>query len=74
MRRVWGWKLSMISIKPMGIFGIHKRTLQARCLKPVPGEINPNDAEPQVIGGRRFWVRAKVERLAGITAEGNATT
>ena len=55
-------------------FGIHKRTLQGRILKPVPGEINPNDARPHMIGSRRLGVRAKVERLAGITAEGNATT
>lgn len=65
---------TMTDAEVAALFGIHKRTLQARCHRPVPGEINPNDAEPQVIGGRRFWVRAKVERLAGITAEGNATT
>lgn len=47
-------------------FGIPLRTFQRRVLKPVKGEIDPNRAEPEVFGGRRFWVRAKVERLAGI--------
>ena len=47
-------------------FGIDKRTLQRRILRPVPGEINPNDAHPQTIGGRRLWLREEVERLVGI--------
>ena len=48
-------------------FGISKRTFQGRVAKPAKGEINPNDAKPQTIGGRRFWLRENVERLAGIT-------
>ena len=47
-------------------FGIDKRTLQRRILRPVPGEINPNDAHPQRIGSRRLWLREDVERLVGI--------
>lgn len=47
-------------------FGIDKRTLQRRILRPVPGEIDPNDAHPQTIGGRRLWLREDVERLVGI--------
>ena len=47
-------------------FGIDKRTLQRRVLRPVPGEIDPNDAHPQTIGGRRLWLREEVERLVGI--------
>lgn len=47
-------------------FGIDKRTLQRRMLRPVPGEINPNDAHPATIGGRRLWLREEVERLVGI--------
>lgn len=47
-------------------FGIDKRTLQRRILRPVPGEIDPNDAHPQTIGGRRLWMREDVERLVGI--------
>ena len=47
-------------------FGIDKRTLQRRILRPVPGEIDPNDAHPQTIGGRRLWLREEVERLVGI--------
>lgn len=49
-------------------FGIDKRTLQRRILRPVYGEINPNDAHPQTIGGRRLWLREDVERLVGIGA------
>lgn len=47
-------------------FGIDKRTLQRRILRPVPGEIDPNDAHPATIGGRRLWLRDEVERLVGI--------
>ena len=47
-------------------FGIDKRTLQRRILRHVPGEIDPNDAHPQTIGGRRLWLREEVERLVGI--------
>ncbi len=47
-------------------FGISKRTLQRRVLNPVRGEIDPNDAKPETIGGRRFWRREDVLRLAGI--------
>ena len=46
--------------------GIGKRTLQRRILRPVPGEIDPNDAHPQTIGGRRLWLRDEIERLVGI--------
>ena len=45
---------------------IDKRTLQRRILLPVPGEIDPNDAHQQTIGGRRLWLREDVERLVGI--------
>ena len=38
-------------------FGIDKRTLQRRIMRPVPGEIDPNDAHPQTIGIRRLWLR-----------------
>ena len=47
-------------------FGIDKRTLQRRILRPVPGEIDPNDAHPVTSGGRRLWLREEVERLVGI--------
>lgn len=46
--------------------GIDKRTLQRRILRPVPGEIDPNDAYPVTIGSRRLWLRDEVERLVGI--------
>ena len=46
--------------------GIDKRTLQRRILRPVPGEIDPNDARPVTIGSRRLWLREDVERLVGI--------
>lgn len=54
-------------------FGISKRTFQGRVAKPVLGEINPNDAKPQLIGGRRFWLRRNVERLAGMESTGKQT-
>lgn len=47
-------------------FGISVRTLQARVKSPVPGELDINRAAPEVVGGRRFWLRQNVERLAGI--------
>jgi hypothetical protein len=48
-------------------FGLSKKTLQRRMLHPVTGELDLWKAQPQKIGGRRFWVRAKVEALVGIT-------
>ena len=48
------------------ILGIATKTLQSRISKPVEGEVDMRRAEPQKIGGRRFWVRAKVERVLGI--------
>ena len=47
-------------------FGISVRTFKRRILKPVPGEINPNEAAPVTIGRRRIWLRANIERLVGI--------
>lgn len=47
-------------------FGISVKTLQRRVARPVKGEIDPNDAHPQTIGGRRLWLREDVERLIGI--------
>ena len=47
-------------------FGISVKTLQRRVATPANGEINPNDAHPQTIGGRRLWLREDVERLVGI--------
>ena len=46
--------------------GISKATLQRRARRPVAGEIDPNDAKPGIIGGRRFWLRDNVLALAGI--------
>ena len=50
-------------------FGISRRTLQRRIKKPVAGEIDPNNADPQKIGSRRLWLRENVERLVGIRKE-----
>ena len=47
-------------------FGLNRKTLQRRMRKPVTGELELAKAEPKVIGGRRFWVRDNVLRLAGI--------
>ena len=46
-------------------FGISVKTLQRRIATPAKGEINPNDARPQMIGSRRLWLREDVERLVG---------
>ena len=60
----------MTDAEVAAFFGISRATLQ-RCVKrPAKGEINLNDAEPRVIGTRRFWVRENVMRLAGISAKG----
>lgn len=48
-------------------FGLSLRTLQRRVKNPAKGEIDLNWAEPQMIGSRRIWLRANVERLVGIT-------
>ena len=48
-------------------FNISVRTLTRRLEKPLEGEIDPNLAEPRRVGGRRFWLRENVERMAGIT-------
>jgi len=55
-------------------FGISVKTLQRRIATPAKGEINPNDARPQMIGSRRLWLREDVERLVGIgtTRKNNA--
>lgn len=50
-------------------FGISTRTLQRRIATPVAGEIDPNKADPQIIGSRRLWLRENVERLVGIRKE-----
>ena len=52
--------------------GIDKRTLQRRILRPVPGEIDPNDARPVTIGSRRLWRREAVERLGGLAPDAEA--
>lgn len=48
-------------------FNISVRTLTRRLEKPLAGEIDPNLGNPSKIGGRRFWLRENVERMAGIT-------
>lgn len=55
----------MTDAEVAALFGISK-TLQRRVRSPISGEIDPNRAEPHIIGGRRFWVREKVEALAGL--------
>ena len=48
-------------------FGISVRTLMRRLDKPLACEIDPNLGNPRKIGGRRFWLRENVERMAGLT-------
>ena len=45
------------------MFGISVRTLQRHLIKPVPGEIDLNDAGPETVGGRRFWLREEIVRV-----------
>ena len=52
--------------------GIGKRTLHRHILRPVPGEIDPNDARPVTIGSRRLWRREDVERLVGLAPDAEA--
>ena len=52
--------------------GISVKTLQRRVARPVPGEIDPNDARPVTIGGRRLWLREEVERLVGLAPDAAA--
>lgn len=56
------------------MFGISVRTLQRHLIKPVPGEIDLNDAGPETVGGRRFWLREEIVRVvrAGIKARRTA--
>lgn len=56
----------MTDAEVAALFGISTKTLQRRVHRPISGEIDPNRAEPHIIGGRRFWVREKVEVLAGL--------
>lgn len=56
----------MTDAEVASLFGIATKTLQRRVKKPQAGEINLNDAKPQIVGGRRFWVRSRVEALAGL--------
>ncbi|MBR4258536.1 MAG: hypothetical protein IKQ17_05860 [Kiritimatiellae bacterium] len=45
------------------MFGISVRTLQRRMEKPVAGELDLNDAGPETVGGRRFWLREEIVRV-----------
>lgn len=56
----------MTDAEVAALFGISTKTLQRRVRSPISGEIDPNRAEPHIIGGRRFWVRENVEALAGL--------
>lgn len=47
-------------------FRVNVKTLQRRLRKPVAGELDLNRAEPGIVGGRRFWIRDNVYRVAGI--------
>lgn len=42
------------------LFGISVKTPPRRIATPAKGEINPNDARPQMIGSRRLWLREDV--------------
>lgn len=44
------------------------KTLRRRMnlAKPKAGEVDLHKAEPMKFGGRRFWLRSKVEKTLGI--------
>lgn len=44
-------------------FGTSVSTLRRRLASPAKGEVNPNDARPQIVFGRRYWLRERVENL-----------
>jgi hypothetical protein len=48
-------------------FHISVKTLQRRLKKPKAGEIDLNKATPDILGGKRFWLRSAVYETAGIT-------
>lgn len=55
-------------------FHISCRTLRRRMNHPVAGEMDLAEAEPKVIGGRRFWVRDNIYRIAGIKTNNTRST
>ncbi|MBQ1428556.1 MAG: hypothetical protein IIZ06_02720 [Kiritimatiellae bacterium] len=57
----------MTDAEVAAFFGIHKRTFQERVARPAKNEIDPNTIEHATIGGRRFWVRESVMKVAGVT-------
>lgn len=48
------------------MFGVSVVTVRKRLSRPVVGELDLRRAEPQKVGGKRFWLRHKVEAIAGI--------
>lgn len=46
--------------------GLSVATLRRRLAHPVAGELDLNKAEPKIIGGRRLWLRERIEKLIGM--------
>ena len=63
---------TMFDADVAAFLGISVKTLQRRVARPVPGEIDPNDARPVMIGSRRLWRREDVERLVGLVPDAAA--
>lgn len=58
----------MTDAEVAAFFRIGTRLLQRRLACPKDGEVDFRRASPMKIGGRRFWLRAAVYRLAGFGA------
>ncbi len=58
----------MTDAEVAAFFRIGIRLLQRRLRRPKAGEVDFRRASPLKIGGRRFWLRAEVYRLAGLGA------
>lgn len=48
------------------MFRISVVTVRKRLSRPASGELDLRKAEPIIVGGKRFWLREKVESLVGI--------
>lgn len=64
--------LIMTDAEVAAFFRIGVKTVQRRLVRPKAGEIDLRKAAPMKIGGRRFWLRADVYRLAGIGVQAKA--
>lgn len=58
----------MTDAEVAAFFRVSVRLIQRRLRCPKAGEVDFRRASPLKIGGRRFWLREEVYRLAGVGA------